>query len=217
MALLAFDCAMRYRSGFELRAAFDAQGGVTGLVGPSGAGKSTILHLIAGVQKPDTGRIVVNGRVLTDTAARIHLPPEKRHIGVVFQDHLLFPHKTVAGNLHYGERRRAASADPASFADVVSVLGLSDLLGRYPQSLSGGERQRVALGRAILSAPALLLLDEPLAALDEALKERIIDYLQRALAEFAVPAILVSHNRSELDRLADRVVTVVDGRVAPPS
>ncbi|MGE0431448.1 MAG: ATP-binding cassette domain-containing protein [Planctomycetota bacterium] len=214
MPLLAFDCALRYSPAFELRAAFELDSGVTGLVGPSGAGKSTILHLIGGVLRADSGRIVLGDRVLTDTAARVQLPPERRGIGIVFQDHLLFPHRSVAANLRYGQRRKPAAAAAPAFADVVEVLGLGDLLERYPASLSGGERQRVALGRAILSGPALLLLDEPLAALDDELKERILDYLARALAGFRLPTLLVSHNRREIDRLAGRVVMVSGGQIA---
>src|SRR5690606_35642680 len=154
---------------------------VTALVGPSGAGKSTILSLIAGLLRPEFGTIRLEGRVLLDTAAQVCVAPEGRQIGLVFQDHLLFPHLTVEQNLRYGLRRRPART--IEFAKLVAILELEGLLQRSPRTLSGGQRQRVALGRAMLRGPELLLMDEPLTALDERLKVQILDYLKRAIYE----------------------------------
>src|SRR6185503_7433666 len=164
---LIFDCRHRYPAGFELEARFEAGAGVTALFGPSGSGKSTVLSIIAGMRRPDAGTVRLGDRVLFDAARGICLPPEKRGIGFVFQDLLLFPHLTVEANLRFGARRRPTRAIP--FERVVEVLELGALLRRHPHTLSGGERQRTALGRAILRGPELLLLDEPLTALDEGL------------------------------------------------
>jgi molybdate transport system ATP-binding protein len=208
---LSFYCRHRYPSGFLLDARLEAGDGVTALVGPSGAGKSTILSLIAGILRAQEGLIVLGDRVLLDTAGKIFLPPEKRRVGLVFQDQLLFEHMTVRGNLRYGQRRRPARQ--IDFDRVVDVLELRDLLDRHPRTLSGGQRQRTALGRTILHGPELMLLDEPLSALDAELKERIVEYLCRAFAEWQIPTLLVSHHAEDVKRLAGRTVRVEDGRV----
>ena len=213
MSLLEFDCALRYPSGFQLEAALRVEAGVTALIGPSGSGKTTVLSIIAGLRRPDRGRVRLGDEVLLDTAAARSLPPERRGIGYVFQDFLLFPHLTVRRNLLYGWRRRRPEARPPGFERVVAVLELNDLLGRLPHTLSGGQRQRVALGRALLCGPRLLLLDEPLAGLDEALRGRVLDYFEQVLKEWSLPALYVTHNQAEADRLAGRVVRLEAGKV----
>jgi molybdate transport system ATP-binding protein len=218
MSLLHFDCRHRYASGFALDVAFEAGAGVTALFGPSGSGKSTVLALVAGTLRPLAGRVTLGGRVLVDTTARAWLPPEDRQVGLVFQDHLLFPHLTVRANLEYGLRRRPSRR--VEFGRVVEILELGDLLGRYPATLSGGQRQRTALGRALLRGPELLLLDEPLTALDEELKDRILFYLERVFAAYHVPTVYVSHDRADVCRLADRVIVLREGKVVasgPPA
>jgi molybdate transport system ATP-binding protein len=211
MSLLEFNCRLRYPDGFILQAQFEAGAGVTALFGPSGSGKSSTLGLIAGVLRPDAGHIRLAGRTLADVAAGVCLPPERRQVGIVFQDHLLFPHLTVRENLRFGHGRRQAR--PMRFERVVEVLELGDLLERLPDRLSGGQRQRVALGRALLRGPELLLLDEPLTALDEGLKDRILGYLERATAEWHLPTLFVSHDQADVLRLAERVVVIEAGRV----
>ena len=179
------------------------------LFGPSGAGKTTILDAIAGLRAPRRGSITVNGRVLYSSGAGINLPPHHRHIGYVPQDVSLFPHLLVRGNLLYG-RHPGVSPD---LDRVVGMLEIDGLLGRRVTDLSGGERQRVALGRALMSGPSLLLLDEPLAAVDVPLRRRILPYLKRVRDELTVPIIYVSHDREEVDDLADVVVNIESGRV----
>lgn len=201
------------RPGFALQAAFTApNAGVTALFGRSGAGKTTIIQAVAGVVRPDRGRIVVDGEAFFDSAARVDVPIEARRVGYVFQDARLFPHLSVERNLRYGERRTRATARPIRFEAVVELLGIGHLLGRRPHTLSGGERQRVAIGRALLSQPRLLLMDEPLAALDEARKGEILPYLERLRDEMALPILYVSHSVDEVLRLADMVVALRDGR-----
>lgn len=218
MCELFFSCRHAYSSGFQFDLEFSADRGVTALFGPSGSGKSTTLALLAGLVRPQQGRIVLGDRVLVDTKEHRYVPPEKRQIGVVFQDHLLFPHMTVKANLHYGLRRRQRrpedKAKPSDhFERVVQILELGGLLNRYPQTLSGGQRQRTALGRAILQGPRLLLMDEPLSALDESLKDRILGYLQRVVEEYHLPTLFVSHDQADVRRLADHVVVVEAGRL----
>lgn len=208
---LLVTCRHRFRSGFELDAAFRTDHRITALFGPSGAGKTTLLMVVAGLVRADEARVVWRDRVLVDTATDTWVPPHRRHLGVVFQDQRLFPHLTVADNLRFGERRRRR---PGPGMDAVKrVLELGALLGRRPAELSGGERQRVALGRALVSGPELLLLDEPVAAVDEPRRETILAYVDRAIHEWDVPMLYVSHHRAEVHRLADRVVAVDDGRV----
>ena len=213
MTMLDFQCRHRYPGGFELDAAFQTDQLVTALFGPSGSGKTSILYAIAGLLRPARGRIALGQRVLIDTAARIFRKPEERHVGFVFQEHFLFPHLTVKQNLRYGQRRRRRENQQIDYGRVVEVLELSDFLPRYPRNLSGGERQRVALGRSLLSGPELLLMDEPLAALDEALKDRILSYLERIVSEWHIPTIYVSHVAAEVRRLAQQVVVLNQGRV----
>jgi molybdate transport system ATP-binding protein len=210
---LEFACTLRYPSGFVLDAAFAADAAVTALVGPSGSGKTSVLSVVAGLRRPERGRVRLGGETLFDSAATIDLPPERRRVGYVFQDHLLFPHRTVRHNLLYGWRRRDRAARPPDFGRVVAVLELGDLLDRMPHTLSGGERQRAALGRALLYGPRLLLLDEPLASVDEALRGRVLDYIEQVLHEWRVPTLYVTHNRAEVGRLAQEVVRLEGGRV----
>lgn len=200
--------------GFSLDVEFQARTGVTALFGRSGAGKSTIINVIAGLLRADHARIVLDGNTLADDTKRVFLPPHRRRIGYVFQDARLFPHLSVRANLDYGRRfaPRSERAPEARFSEIVGILGIGQLLERRPGALSGGERQRVALGRAILSAPRLLLLDEPLAALDEARKAEILPYLQ-ALRDLGLPILYVSHSASEISRLASHVVMIEKGRV----
>ena len=190
---------------FTLDARFTAPGGITALFGPSGSGKTSVVNMIAGLRQPDTGRIAVGETVLYDKSTRVNLPPHLRRIGYVFQDARLFPHMTVLANLRYGGTHDEAR--------VVEVLGLSDLLQRMPAGLSGGERQRVALGRALMRDPQLLLLDEPLAALDAARKQDILPYLERLRDQVQVPMIYVSHDMSEVARLATTLVVLQAGQV----
>ena len=211
------DVALRHRfgrGGFTLDAGFHMpEAGVTALFGPSGCGKTTILSAVAGLLRPDEGRVVLDGTVLLDTAARAALPPEKRRCAVVFQDARLFPHRNVEGNLRYGLRRAPRDAAGPGFDDVVALLGLGALLGRRPMGLSGGERQRVALGRALLARPKLLLMDEPLASLDAARRSEVLPFLARLRDAARLPILYVTHALDEVDALADRLVLMAEGRV----
>ena len=191
---------------------FDAEQPVVALFGPSGCGKSTTLALIAGLMAPDEGRIALDGVPLVDTSLGTRLPPESRAVGLVAQDCLLFPHLTVSGNLGYAERRRRGRAH-APRQEVVDVLGLAPLLARSTDSLSGGERQRVALARALLSGPRLLLLDEPVSALDEPARWEALSLIERVTRQFAVPALFVSHQRTEVARIARETACMSQGRI----
>ncbi|HTQ12720.1 MAG TPA: molybdenum ABC transporter ATP-binding protein [Rhizomicrobium sp.] len=200
--------------GFALDARFTvARPGITALFGPSGAGKSTLVNAIAGTLRPREGFIAVDGRVLVDTASGTFVPPRARRMGMVFQDARLFPHMSVENNLRFGWRRAAAKAGADEFARVLDLLGLQSLLARRPARLSGGEKSRVALGRALLSSPRLLLLDEPLAALDAARKAEILPWLERLRDEARLPMIYVTHALEEAMRLADHLILLRDGRV----
>ena len=194
---------------FVLSAKIQLEARAAALFGPSGAGKTTILDAIAGLRTPRRGSIVVSGRVLFSSDAGVNLPAHQRHVGYVPQDVALFPHMLVSGNLLYG-RHPGVSPD---LDRVVGMLEIQGLLDRRVTDLSGGERQRVALGRALMSGPSVLLLDEPLAAVDVPLRRRILPYLQRVRDELTVPIIYVSHDREEVDELADVVVKVEGGRV----
>jgi len=211
MAVLSFQCRHRYPGGFQLDAAFELGHRFTALFGPSGSGKTSVLSMIAGVLTPQAGIVRLGDRTLLDTAQSRCLRPEHRKIGVVFQDARLFPHMTVEGNLQYGQRRR--NPRRVGFSRVVEVLEIGPLLHRSPRHLSGGERQRVALGRAMLSSPELLIMDEPLASLDDPLKERILGYLDLAIAEWGIPTLLVTHSQAEVRRVAEWVVVMEKGRV----
>ena len=209
------DVAVRHDLGpFRIDAQFRAPPGVTVLFGPSGAGKSTVVKAVAGLFRPDAGRIAVEGRVLLDTAAGVCLPPHRRRLGLIFQDGRLFPHLSVRGNLEYGGRFAPKDRPRESLERVVDLLGIAALLDRRPTALSGGEKQRVAIGRALLAAPEMLLADEPLAALDAARKAEILPYFERLRDEVGVPILYVSHAVSEVARLATTVVVLQDGRVA---
>jgi len=199
---------------FTIAAMFEAADGVTALFGPSGSGKTSIVNMVAGLVTPDRGRISCNGTVLFDSASGVDLPPHRRGIGYVFQDGRLFPHMTVRQNLDYGRRMHRLPRDDAEEARIVALLDIARLLDRRPGKLSGGERQRVAIGRALLMKPALLLLDEPLASLDAARKREIFPFLLRLRDEAAVPMIYVSHHPGELRRIATTVVRVDGGRIA---
>jgi molybdate transport system ATP-binding protein len=212
MIVLALDVEKRLGD-FSLRASFDSAGGVTALFGPSGAGKTTLANMIAGLIAPDRGRIVLDGAALFDSDRRINVPAHRRRIGYVFQEGRLFPHLSVAANLDYGRRMGALAPDPAELKRIVELLDIDHLLARRPGKLSGGERQRVAVGRALLMRPRLLLLDEPLASLDAARKREILPYLQRLRDEARVPMIYVSHHAGELRRIARGVVRLDAGRV----
>jgi molybdate transport system ATP-binding protein len=198
---------------FFLQAAFDVAGGATALFGASGAGKTSIINMIAGLTRPDRGRIVLDDEVLFDAAAGIDVPAWRRRIGCVFQEGRLFPHLSVRHNLDYGRWMSGHAAGPDAFGHVVAMLDIGHLLDRRPGKLSGGERQRVAVGRALLMRPRLLLLDEPLASLDAARKGDILPYLERLRDEARVPMIYVSHDAGEVRRLATRVVMMDGGRV----
>jgi len=199
---------------FRLEVAFQVpETGTTVLFGPSGAGKSTVLALLAGALRPQAGRVLVGGETLVDIDRGVFLPLERRHLGWVFQDGRLFPHLTVAQNLEYGRRRRRQGEPGADLPRVLDVLGISALLKRWPRDLSGGERQRVAIGRALLAQPRLLLMDEPLASLDAPRKHEILELLASIGTEFAVPIVYVTHSLAELLRLADHVVLIDQGRV----
>jgi molybdate transport system ATP-binding protein len=198
---------------FTLEAAFESQGRVTGLFGASGAGKTSLVNMIAGLLRPDRGTIAIDGETLDDTAKGIHVPVYRRRIGYVFQDARLFPHLDVRQNLDYGRRMNHLADDDAQRQRVTELLDIGHLLDRRPGKLSGGERQRVALGRALLSKPRLLLLDEPLGALDEGRRAEILPYLMRLRDEARVPMVYVSHDAAEMRQLATQIVLLKGGRV----
>jgi molybdate transport system ATP-binding protein len=213
VSLLEFHCRLHYPSGFIVDAEFSTDSSITALFGPSGSGKTTILSIIAGLRRPDHGRILFGSRTLFDSSAGIFLPPNARRVGYVFQDHLLFPHLSVRHNLLYGWKRRPRDARSINFDRVVQLLELGGLSERMPQTLSGGQRQRVALGRALLCGPQLLLLDEPLASVDEPLKKRVLDDVEQIVREWQVPTLYVTHDPEDVQRLAERVITLKAGRV----
>jgi molybdate transport system ATP-binding protein len=198
---------------FRLDAKFSSDGRLIALFGHSGSGKTSLVNLIAGLTRPDEGRIVVDGRALVDTKAGIFVPAHKRRIGYVFQDARLFPHMTVAQNLRYGRFFTPAGERYADFATVVELLGIGHLLDRRPGLLSGGEKQRVAIGRALVASPRLILMDEPLASLDEARKAEILPYIERLRDEANIPVVYVSHSVAEVARLATDIVALAGGRV----
>ncbi len=197
---------------FVLELDAEITGQVAAIFGPSGAGKTSVLDLIAGLRHPQSARIELDEQVLTDTAHGAFVPTRQRGIGYVPQDGALFPHLSVRRNLQYGSPRHAVNGSKSQFEHVVEVLEIGELVDRWPQRLSGGEKQRVALARALLSSPRLLLLDEPLAALDQPLKLKIMPYLQRVRDEFHVPMIYVTHNANEVMALCDEVLVIEQGK-----
>jgi len=199
---------------FSLQATFETEGRVTGLFGASGAGKTSLVNMIAGLLRPDRGTIVVDGETLDDSASGLHVPSWRRRIGYVFQDARLFPHLDVRQNLDYGRRMNALVDDPGQKKRVTDLLDIGHLLDRRPGKLSGGERQRVALGRALLAKPRLLLLDEPLGALDEGRRAEILPYLVRLRDEARIPMVYVSHDAAEMRQLATQIVLLQRGRVS---
>jgi molybdate transport system ATP-binding protein len=213
MTLLSVD--LRKQAGdLDLRIAFESDGPVTGLFGPSGAGKTTLVNMIAGLVRPDVGRLALNGDVLFDHDKRIDVPSHRRRIGYVFQEGRLFPHMTVAKNLDYGRWMAGLPHDGVGLARVVAMLDIEPLLQRRPGRLSGGERQRVAIGRALMLKPRLLLMDEPLASLDPARKNEVMPYLLRLRDEARIPMVYVSHYARELKRIANVIVRIDRGRVS---
>ncbi|NIX76393.1 molybdenum ABC transporter ATP-binding protein [Microvirga terricola] len=211
---MTLDLDICHRQGsFTLEARIHSEGRLTALFGQSGAGKTTIINAIGGLIRPSQGRIVVNGRVLVDTQSGIFVPKHKRHIGTVFQEGRLFPHLNVRQNLLFGRWFTPRRERVADFSAIVDLLGIGHLLDRNPATLSGGEKQRVAIGRALLTDPQLLLMDEPLASLDEARKSEIYPYIERLRDEGNVPIVLVSHSVTEIARLATSIVILSDGRV----
>lgn len=187
---------------------------MTAVFGPSGSGKTSLLEVIAGLRRPAAGRITLDGDVVTDTSRGILLPPERRAIGYVPQDGALFPHLSVRANLIYGGKSAAPRLPGLTFAHVTEVLEITALVDRSPATLSAGEKQRVALGRALLAAPRLLLLDEPLAGLDLPLRERLLPYLLRVRDEFTLPMIYVTHSPDEVMALCSEVLVLAQGRLA---
>ena len=203
----------RRQGSFQVDAAFQTRNtGITALFGPSGAGKTSVINMVAGLIRPDRGCIVVRDRVLFDSDHGINLPPEKRSIGYIFQDGRLFPHLTVRGNLTYGMKLTPPSRRCIGFDHVVDLLGIEELLNRRPAALSGGEKQRVAIGRALLTNPRLLLMDEPLSSLDEARKEEVLPFIAKLPRTFLIPIIYVTHSVDEIQSLADRLVLLEAGK-----
>lgn len=208
---LQIDIELR-RGKFHLQAAFGCGSGVTALFGRSGSGKTTLINAIAGIVRPERGRIVVNGEVLFDDEQHVNLATPKRRVGYVFQEGRLFPHLSVRHNLSYGQRLKPAGERYVEFDHVVELLGLENLLERRPAALSGGEKQRVAIGRALLASPRILLMDEPLASLDIQRKAEILQYIELLHQEVRIPIVYVTHAMEEVVRLADTVVLMSEGR-----
>ncbi len=205
--------AFQRLGGFTLDAAFTAESRFIALFGHSGSGKTTLLNVIAGLLRPERGRVIIDGATLFDSDRGIFLPPYRRQLGTVFQEGRLFPHMSVRQNLLYGAWFTRAQAREANLAKVSDLLGIEHLLDRYPNRLSGGEKQRVAIGRALLASPKVLLMDEPLAALDDARKQEIMPYLERLRDEARIPVIYVSHSVAEVARLSDTLVILSAGKV----
>ena len=209
------DILLRRQQGpFLVDLALVAGSGTTALFGPSGSGKSSVINMVAGLSRPDSGHVTVEGKVLFDSSAKVDVSPERRRLGYVFQDARLFPHLSVHGNLTFGMNRLAAAERRIGFESVVDVLGIGHLLDRRPAKLSGGEKQRVAIGRALLASPRILLMDEPLAALDSSRKAELLPFIAKLSRQFAIPILYVSHSMDEVLRLADTLVLMDDGKAA---
>ncbi len=205
----------RKQGSFFMDVAFSVPGkGITALFGPSGVGKTSVVNMIAGLSRPDSGQIVLDRRILFDAEEGINVSPNGRRIGYIFQDGRLFPHLTVRGNLIYGMKLVPENGRYVAFDQVVDLLGIRPLLNRRPAKLSGGEKQRVAIGRAFLCSPDLLLMDEPLASLDGPRKEEVLPFIAKLCKRFSTPVLYVSHSVSEIIRLADQVVILDNGKVA---
>jgi molybdate transport system ATP-binding protein len=213
MIVLAVDVEKQLGA-LQLSVRFEAARGATALFGPSGAGKTSVVNMIAGLLTPDLGSITLGDTVLFDADKAINVPPHRRRIGYVFQEGRLFPHLSVRQNLDYGRRMSGRPRDSAEFERIAALLGIGQLLERRPRMLSGGERQRVAVGRALLMRPRLLLLDEPLASLDAGHKREILPYLVRLRDDAGIPIVYVSHTPAEVRRIATIVVRIDSGRVA---
>ncbi|KIM00631.1 Molybdenum transport ATP-binding protein ModC [Paramagnetospirillum magnetotacticum MS-1] len=209
------DLDIRRRQGdFSLDVRLSAGPGVTALYGRSGSGKTSVINMVAGLSRPDEGVISVDGRVLFDSQSGIDLPPEARRLGYVFQEHRLFPHLSVRGNLEFGRKLLPVPERTQSLDKVVQLLGIEHLLDRRPAKLSGGEKQRVAIGRALLASPRILLMDEPLAALDPARKSELLPFISQLARRFSIPILYVSHSMDEVIRLADTLALMDGGKVA---
>lgn len=198
---------------FVLDVALESGAPLLALFGRSGSGKTTLINCLAGIATPDAGRISVNGHVLFDSEAGINLRPEQRRIGYVFQDALLFPHLSVERNLFYGARSAEPGEPAINAQQVIELLGISHLLARRPATLSGGEKQRVAIGRALLANPRILLMDEPLASLDGERRHEILSYIEGLRDRLRIPIVFVSHSVAEVSRLADEVILLSEGTV----
>lgn len=212
---MSFEIAVTLPRGSGIRVDFAAPAGLTALFGPSGAGKTSLLDAVAGLLRPREGRIVAGSEVLFDSARGIDLRPERRACGYVFQDNRLFPHRRVRDNLLYGWRLAPPARRWMTLDEAVDFLGIGHLLGRMPATLSGGEAQRVAIGRALLSGPKFLLMDEPLSSLDTPRREEIMAVIERIRDELRLPILYVSHDRAEVERLAGRIVEMGQERLAP--
>lgn len=213
MPRLEVDCTLHYRSGFKVQAQLDTEARVIGLLGPSGSGKTSLLSMIAGVRQPDVGRIVDDGRVLFDHERHVNLPPEQRHVGYVYQESLLFPHLSVRDNLLYGRRRMSPRGELRELDEVAAKLELTELLDRPPGTLSGGQQRRVAVGRAVLMAPRLLILDEPLNSLDEDRGTAVLDLIRYTIERHATRVLYVTHVPTELQGLGATVFEMRQGRI----
>ncbi len=202
------------RGDFKLDVNCELGSGITGVYGPSGAGKTTLLHLISGLIKPTSGRLVVNGNIFVDTDKGVFVPVHKRNIGVVFQEGRLFSHMSVAQNLKYGLKFKSKKSSEVSFDTVVEMLEIGHLLDREPSMLSGGERQRVAIGRTLLTSPQLLLLDEPFSAVDVGLRQQIIPYIRHIHKTLHIPTLIISHDLPDIQQLTDQLLLIKSGSVA---
>jgi molybdate transport system ATP-binding protein len=203
---------------FRIKVRFEPQDeGILALFGPSGSGKTSIVNMIAGLLKPDRGYIAIPGATVYDSQKKINLPPYKRRIGYVFQDSRLFPHLSVKANLNYGRKPGPEENGCVDFEDVIEILGIKGLLGRRPHHLSGGEKQRVAIGRALLTCPRLLLMDEPVSSVDNTRKHEILNLVAELPGRFGIPILYVSHSPEEIEKLSAAVLNIRDGGKIPDS